>query len=115
MYLPQGRIFVNRRNRSARCRAGKPALLLGIGFLLAGLSSAQSRLSLDDAIRQAIESRASLKAENERIAVARGLERQASLRANPDFLFQNENLRPGQTYTRDVDTVAYITQPIDIG
>ncbi len=32
---------------------------------------------------------------------------------NPEFLFQNENLRPGQTYTRDVDTVAYINQPLD--
>ena len=41
-------------------------------------------------------------------------EEQASLRPNPEFLFQNENLRPGQTYTRDVDTVAYVTQPLDV-
>lgn len=104
---------MNRRNGSIRCRAGNPALLLAIGLVFAGISTARTTLSLDDAIKQAIESRASLKAENERIAVARGLERQASLRSNPDFLFQNENLRPGQTYTRDVDTVAYINQPLD--
>ncbi len=104
---------MNRRNGSIRCRAGKPTLLLAIGLVFAGVSSAQSRLSLDDAITQAIESRASLKAENERIAAARGLEKQASLRQNPEFLFQNENLRPGQTYTRDVDTVAYVIQPLD--
>ncbi len=104
---------MNRRNGSVRCRAGKPTLLLAIGLIFAGVSSAQSRLSLDDAITQAIESRASLKAENERIAAARGLEKQASLRQNPEFLFQNENLRPGQTYTRDVDTVAYLIQPLD--
>ena len=104
---------MNRRNGSMRCRAGKPTLLLAIGLVFAGVSSAQSRLSLDDAITQAIESRASLKAENERIAAARGLEKQASLRQNPEFLFQNENLRPGQTYTRDVDTVAYVIQPLD--
>ena len=72
------------------------------------------KLSLDDAIKQALESRASLKAENERVLAARGIKRQASLRPNPEFLFQNENLRPGQTYTRDVDTVAYVTQPLDI-
>ncbi len=92
----------------------KPVLLTLIGFVFTGACSAQSKLSLDDAIKQALQSRASLKAENERVLAARGLKRQASLRPNPEFLFQNENLRPGQTYTRDVDTVAYITQPLDI-
>ncbi|HVV47290.1 MAG TPA: TolC family protein, partial [Bryobacteraceae bacterium] len=87
--------------------------------MLAGLAaaancSAQLKLSLDDAIRIGLESRASLKAENERIMAARGIRRQAGLRPNPEFLFQNENLRPGQTYSRDVDTVAYITQPLDV-
>jgi outer membrane protein TolC len=75
---------------------------------------AQTRLSLADAIEQGLDARASLKAENERIAAARGLQHQAALRSNPDFLFQNENLRPGQTYTRDVDTVAYVTQQLDL-
>jgi cobalt-zinc-cadmium efflux system outer membrane protein len=89
----------------------KLVLLIAIG---AGACSAQLKLSLDDAIKQALQSRASLKAENERVLAARGLKRQASLRPNPEFLFQNENLRPGQTYTRDVDTVAYVTQPLDI-
>jgi outer membrane protein TolC len=98
---------VYRRNR-------KLLLLIAIGFDFAGACSAQLKLSLDDAIKQALESRASLKAENERVLAARGLKRQASLRPNPEFLFQNENLRPGQTYTRDVDTVAYLTQPLDI-
>ena len=86
---------------------------MAIGFDFAGACSAQSKLSLDDAIKQALEARASLKAENERVLEARGLRRQASLRPNPEFLFQNENLRPGQTYTRDVDTVAYISQSLD--
>jgi cobalt-zinc-cadmium efflux system outer membrane protein len=98
---------VYRRNR-------KLLLLIAIGFDFAGACSAQLKLSLDDAIKQALESRASLKAENERVLAARGIKRQASLRPNPEFLFQNENLRPGQTYTRDVDTVAYLTQPLDI-
>jgi cobalt-zinc-cadmium efflux system outer membrane protein len=78
------------------------------------LAAAQQKLTLDDAVRLALNSRVSLNAENERVAIARGLQRQASLRPNPEFLFQNENLRPGQTYTRDVDTVAYVTQPLDL-
>jgi outer membrane protein TolC len=92
----------------------KPVLLTLISLVSIGACSAQLKLSLDDAIKQALQSRASLKAENERVLTARGLRRQAALRPNPEFLFQNENLRPGQTYTRDVDTVAYVTQPLDI-
>jgi len=55
-----------------------------------------------------------LKAEAERVAAAEGRERQAGLIPNPDFQFGSENLRPGQTYTRDVDTLAYVTWPLDI-
>jgi cobalt-zinc-cadmium efflux system outer membrane protein len=75
---------------------------------------AQTRLSLDDAINRALQSRASLKAEAEGITAAEGLGKQARLFPNPEFQFQNENLRPGQTYTRDVDTLAMINQPLDI-
>lgn len=39
---------------------------------------------------------------------------QAALIPNPQFQFQNENLRPGQTYGRDVDTLALINQPLDL-
>lgn len=85
-------------------------------FFFAGVfpCAAQSRLSLHDAVANALESRASLKAEAERISAARGLEKQSGLIANPTFQFENQNLRPGQTYTRDVDTYAYLTQPLDI-
>jgi cobalt-zinc-cadmium efflux system outer membrane protein len=76
--------------------------------------AAQTKLSLQEAIDKALASRASLKAENERVAVARGLQKQAGLLPNPEFQFSNENLRPGQTYTQDVDTLAYFTQPLDI-
>lgn len=74
----------------------------------------QRRLSLQEAIDQALQTRASLKAEAERVNAAQGLRRQAGLIPNPEFQFQNENLRPGQTYTRDVDTLAMINQPLDI-
>src|SRR5690349_7040650 len=75
---------------------------------------AQSRLSLQDAIDKALASRASLKAEAEEVSAAQGLEKQAGLFANPMFQFENQNLRPGQTYSRDVDTYAYLTQPLDV-
>jgi outer membrane protein, heavy metal efflux system len=75
---------------------------------------AQSRLSLREAIGKALASRASLKAEAERVPIAEGLRKQAGLPPNPEFQFQNENLRPSQTYTRDVDTLALINQPLDL-
>ena len=75
---------------------------------------AQIRLSLQDAVNQAVQSRASLKAAAERVTVAEGLRKQAGLYPNPEFQFQNENLRPSQTYGRDVDTLALINQPLDV-
>jgi cobalt-zinc-cadmium efflux system outer membrane protein len=80
----------------------------------AGRCPAQLRLSLDEAVNRALQSRASIKAEAERIPAAEGLRKQARLYPNPEFQFQNENLRPGQTYGRDVDTLALINQPLDI-
>ena len=86
-------------------------------LFVAGFSSqcrAQSRLSLQEAVAKALDSRASLKAQSERVAAAQGLEEQSRLIENPTFQFENQNLRPGQTYGRDVDTYAFLTQPLDI-
>jgi outer membrane protein, heavy metal efflux system len=89
-----------------------------LSFVLLGLipsaSPGETRLSLDEATHRALQSRASLKAEAERISAAEGLRQQAGLFPNPEFQFQNENLRPGQTYGRDVDTLAMINQSLDI-
>ena len=75
---------------------------------------AQTRLSMQEAVNKALDSRASLKAESERVTAARGMKQQAGLLPNNEFQFSNENLRPGQTYTQDVDTLAYFTQSLDI-
>ena len=91
--------------------------MLVSSLILLGLpapSAAQTKLGLQDAVKKALDSRASLKAEAERISAAEGLERQTHLIANPLFQFENENLRPGQTYSRDVDTYAFFTQPLDV-
>jgi cobalt-zinc-cadmium efflux system outer membrane protein len=75
---------------------------------------AQAGLSLQEAVDKALHSRASLMAEAERMSGAEGLKKQAALFPNPEFQFQNENLRPGQTYSRDVDTLAMINQQLDV-
>src|SRR5438874_12324596 len=90
------------------------ALSLVISQLAApAVCDAQSRLTLQEAVDTALRSRALLKAEAERVAAAEGRKRQAGLFPNPEFQFGNENLRPGQSYTRDVDTPAYVTWPLD--
>ncbi len=76
---------------------------------------AQSKLSLQEAVDKAIATRASLKAMAEQIAIAQGLEKQAGLIANPMFEVGDQNiLRPPRTYPTDVDTAAFITQPLDV-
>jgi outer membrane protein, heavy metal efflux system len=87
--------------------------LLMIGIAGAN-ASAQQALSLREAVDRALASRPSLKAEAERVGVAEGMRQQAGALPNPEFQFQNENLRPGQTYSRDVDTLAYVVQPLDV-
>lgn len=86
-------------------RAGCSALM--IVAAAAAHPAAQEALSLQQAVDRALASRPSLKAEAERVSVAEGLRQQAAALPNPEFQFQNENLRPGQTYSRDVDALAY--------
>ncbi len=90
--------------------------LVAVSFIVTNIEvcRAQATLSLRDAVEKALQSRASLKAEAERVTAAEGLEKQAKLLPNPSFEFQNENLRPGQTYTKDVDTLAMISTPLDV-
>ena len=88
-----------------------------LGALMAAVpvsGAAQTRLSLQDAVDAALGSRPALKAEAERVAVAEGRLKQAGVWPNPEVQFSNENLRPGQTYSRDVDTLAVISQPLDV-
>jgi len=95
-------------------RAGCGALLI-LGVTAASAWAQQSGpLSLREAVDRAITARPSLKAESERVKVAEGMRQQAAARPNPEFEFANENLRPGQTYSRDVDTLAFIVQPLDV-
>ena len=69
---------------------------------------------MQEAVNKALESRASLKAEAEQISIAQGLEKQARLIPNPVLQLENQNLRPGRNLSTDVDTYAYLTQPLDV-
>ena len=95
-------------------RFGILASFLFFALLVSMPWRAQSRLSLQEAVNKALESRASLKAEAERVSIAQGLEKQAKLIANPALQFENQNLRPSQVYSHDVDSYAYLTQPLDV-
>jgi cobalt-zinc-cadmium efflux system outer membrane protein len=88
--------------------------LFAVFLIGSGVCRAQTRLSIQEAVDRALQTRGSLKAEAERVTAAEGLKKQAGIRPNPEFQFQNENLRPGQTYGRDVDTLAMINQPLDV-
>jgi cobalt-zinc-cadmium efflux system outer membrane protein len=88
--------------------------LAALGILMASPCAAQTPLGLKEAVEMALRSRPDLKASSEEIAAARGRERQAGLWSNPDFQFSNENLRPGQHYTQDVDTQALFIQRLDV-
>ncbi len=100
-----------------RCsRRGTRAALLFVNLALVvpAVGEAQTSLRVQEAVDTALRSRALLKAEAERVHVAEGRKQQAGLFPNPEFQFGNENLRPGQTYSRDVDTLAYVTWPLDV-
>src|ERR1041385_2516536 len=88
--------------------------LVAVAMAGTASASAQETLTLRQAIDKALAARASLKADAERVTASQGLRDQAGARPNPEFQFQNENLRPGQTYSRDVDTLAYVVQPLDV-
>lgn len=76
--------------------------------------SAQTTLSISEAVDRALAGRPALKAEAERVAAAEARIRQAGAWSNPEVQFTNENLRRGQSYTNDVDTLAVVTQPLDV-
>jgi len=90
------------------------SLVSALGCAWPSVCGAQAALSLQEAVDRALQRRPALKAEAERVDAAKGARDQAAKFGNPDLLFQNENLRPGQTYSRDVDTLTYITQPLDV-
>jgi len=90
---------------------------LGIVVMVLALSvsaGAQTQLTLDEAVRIALERRPELKAAEARVSAAQGLKSQAALLPNPRFIFQAENLRASNfDYGDDADSFAYFSQVIE--
>ena len=88
---------------------------LGIVVLALTVSGgAQTQLTLDGAVRIALERRPELKAAEARVSAAQGLKSQAGLLPNPRFIFQAENLRASNfDYGDDADSFAYFSQVIE--
>jgi cobalt-zinc-cadmium efflux system outer membrane protein len=80
---------------------------------------AQVRLTLADAVSEALTGNPQITAAAARVAVAEGLRHQASLGPNPRLFLQSENSRfggsPPFSYPRDADTYAFIAQTIETG
>ena len=75
---------------------------------------AQTTLTLDEAVRIALDRRPELKAAEARVSAAQGLKKQAGLLPNPRFIFQAENLRTSNfDYGTDADSFAYFSQVIE--
>jgi|ERR1700730_8608210 outer membrane protein TolC len=64
-------------------------------MVFAGLPAiqAQTPLSIEDAVSQALLNRPELRAASERLIASKHLQTQAKLRPNPRFYFQTEDLR----------------------
>jgi len=88
-----------------------------LGILVLALTIpavAQTTLTLDEAVRTALERRPELKAAEARVSAAQGLKNQAGLFPNPRLIFQAENLRGSNfDYNSDADSFAYFSQVIE--
>jgi outer membrane protein, heavy metal efflux system len=80
---------------------------------------AQDRLSLSDAIAQALAAHPQLIVGDARIAAAEGLRRQAGLAPNPRLFVQLENTRfwdsPAFSFSHDTDDYAFLAQLVETG
>ncbi len=80
---------------------------------------AQSTLTLEEAIAQALQGHPLLTAGAERVTVAEGHLRQAALRYNPRLVLQQENTRfgtaPPNRYWREADSFVYLQQTVETG
>jgi outer membrane protein, heavy metal efflux system len=80
---------------------------------------AQARLTLADAVSQALKGNPQLAVASARIGVAEGFRKQAGLSPNPRLIFQLENSRfwgnPSFSYPRDTATYAFVAQTLETG
>jgi outer membrane protein, heavy metal efflux system len=79
----------------------------------------QARLSLADAVSEALTGNPRLAVASARVGVAEGLRKQAGLSPNPRLIFQLENTRfwenPPFSYPHDTATYAFVAQTVETG
>src|ERR1700722_18814762 len=79
----------------------------------------QARLTLADAVSQALTSNPRLAVASARINAGEGLRKQAGLSPNPRLIVQLENTRfwesPGFSYPRDTASYAFVAQTVETG
>ena len=87
--------------------------------VIAGQMAGQDRLSLSDAVAQALAAHPQLEVGSARIAAAQGLQRQAELAPNPRLSAQLENTRwwgtPSYSYSQHADNYFFLAQLIETG
>jgi outer membrane protein TolC len=88
-----------------------------VPLALANTSSAQTALTLGDALARALSRHPLLAVETARVASAEGARRQAQLPPNPRLVLQNENARPYFSppfrFWQETDTFAYLHQAFE--
>ena len=80
---------------------------------------AQARLTLADAVSEALRGNPQVATAAARVAVAEGMRHQAGLGPNPRLFLQSENTRfygtPSFSYSRDADSYAFVAQTFETG
>src|SRR5947209_13997440 len=90
-------------------------LLISLNF--AGNASAQTRLTLQDAVSQALQNNPQVQAAQSRTEAAIGQRTQAGLRPNPRLFLQSEDVRawgtPAVPYWQGTEEYAYLGQVLE--
>lgn len=90
-----------------------------VQLLLSAALFGQVRLTLADAVAQAVAGNSRLAVASARIGAAEGLRKQAGLSPNPRLILQLENTRfwgnPPFSYPQDTATYAFVAQTVETG
>lgn len=93
--------------------AALPALAFG-ALCWSQQADAVRDLSVREAIQTALAHRQELKAAAARADAALGMRKQAGAIPNPRAIYQSENLRPNMDFAANVDTYAFVGQPLEV-
>jgi cobalt-zinc-cadmium efflux system outer membrane protein len=94
-----------------RPNAARFSIVIAGGLLITQLGSAQTSLSLKDAIALAVSRRPELHASSAKVESSGGLRQQAALRPNPRLILQSEDFHPSNfSFTQQSQTYAYASQ-----